>query len=197
MKATIRIAPAHCGHTSGSTSKICCSNAPTGGRLRWARASVRPPSAQGCQHRRASPGVGSRAADWRTTRSTAWPPAPCRGCESAPAREVLAGRRSRCRRWAPRTSRSGTLRTSRPWRRGRRSAAPARPDSAGRPNPYAKRLKKPVTIRLDASTIAYFKKLAGESEIPYQMLINLYLRDCAASGRRLPLSWRSSRAGDA
>jgi len=69
--------------------------------------------------------------------------------------------------------------------------------SKARPNPYAKRLKKPVTIRLDAGTIDYFKKLAGESEIPYQTLINLYLRDCAASGRRLALSWRPSRAGAA
>ena len=69
--------------------------------------------------------------------------------------------------------------------------------SKARPNPYAKRLKKPVTIRLDAGTIAYFKGLAGESEIPYQTLINLYLRDCGASGRRLALNWRPTRAGAA
>jgi len=66
-----------------------------------------------------------------------------------------------------------------------------------RPNPYAKRLKKSVTIRLDASTVAYFKRLAEESEIPYQTLINLYLRDCAASGRRLALNWKPVRAGAA
>jgi len=59
-----------------------------------------------------------------------------------------------------------------------------------RKNPYAKRLKRSVTIRLDVGTVAYFKRLAGESEIPYQTLINLYLRDCAAHGRRLSLSWR-------
>jgi len=69
--------------------------------------------------------------------------------------------------------------------------------SKARPNPYAKRLKKSVTIRLDASTVAYFKRLAEESEIPYQTLINLYLRDCAASGRRLALNWKPVRAGAA
>jgi predicted DNA binding CopG/RHH family protein len=62
--------------------------------------------------------------------------------------------------------------------------------SKGRRNPYAKRLKKRVTIRLDEPTIEYFKDLAQETGIPYQTLINLYLRDCAASGRRLALSWR-------
>ncbi|MDZ4258647.1 MAG: BrnA antitoxin family protein [Gemmatimonadales bacterium] len=66
--------------------------------------------------------------------------------------------------------------------------------SKGRPNPYARLLKKPVTIRLDAATVQYFKALAGESEIPYQTLINLYLRDCAANNRRLDLKWRKSKA---
>lgn len=65
--------------------------------------------------------------------------------------------------------------------------------SRARPNPYAKRLKRPVTIRLDEETIAYFKALADESEIPYQTLINLYLRDCAAQRRKPELSWRPSR----
>ena len=45
--------------------------------------------------------------------------------------------------------------------------------SSARKNPYAKRLKRPVTIRLDDSTVAYFKKLAEETELPYQSLINL------------------------
>jgi hypothetical protein len=67
--------------------------------------------------------------------------------------------------------------------------------SAARPNPYAKRLKRPVTIRLDEGTIAYFKHLAEETELPYQSLINLYLRDCAAQGRRLDLAWRAPRKG--
>ena len=64
-------------------------------------------------------------------------------------------------------------------------------------NPYAKRLKRSVTIRLDQSTVAYFKGLADETELPYQTLINLYLRDCAASGRKLALTWRPSKAGAA
>ena len=64
-----------------------------------------------------------------------------------------------------------------------------------RPNPYAKRLKKPVTIRLDEATISYFKALAEETELPYQSLINLYLRDCAAQERRLDLSWRRRKQG--
>ena len=62
--------------------------------------------------------------------------------------------------------------------------------SEARRNPYAKRLKKRVTIRLDEPTIAYFKELADETGIPYQTLINLYLRDCAASGRRLSMKWK-------
>ncbi len=64
-------------------------------------------------------------------------------------------------------------------------------------NPYAKRLKRSVTIRLDQSTVDYFKGLADETELPYQTLINLYLRDCAASGRKLALTWRPSKAGAA
>lgn len=66
--------------------------------------------------------------------------------------------------------------------------------SAGVKNPYAKRLKRSVTIRLDESTVEYFKTLAAETELPYQSLINLYLRDCAASGRRLSMTWRPGRA---
>ena len=65
--------------------------------------------------------------------------------------------------------------------------------SKARPNPYAKRLKRPVTIRLDEGTIAYFKALADENEIPYQTLINLYLRDCAAHQRKLALKWHPTR----
>lgn len=64
-------------------------------------------------------------------------------------------------------------------------------------NPYAKRLKRSVTIRLDESTVAYFKALSVETELPYQSLINLYLRDCAATGRKLALTWRPARAGAA
>jgi predicted DNA binding CopG/RHH family protein len=57
-------------------------------------------------------------------------------------------------------------------------------------NPYSKKIKKPVTIRLDEITINYFKKLADEIDVPYQTLINLYLRDCAATNRKLSLKWR-------
>ena len=69
--------------------------------------------------------------------------------------------------------------------------------SKGRPNPYANLLKKPVTIRLDASTVEYFKTLAEESEIPYQTLINLYLRECAGTGRRLAMQWKPAKRGAA
>ena len=65
-----------------------------------------------------------------------------------------------------------------------------------RENPDARRLKKRVTIRLDEATISHFKDLAEETGIPYQTLINLYLRDCAASNRRLRMGWKpaSSKA---
>jgi predicted DNA binding CopG/RHH family protein len=64
--------------------------------------------------------------------------------------------------------------------------------SKARRNPYAKRLKKQITIRLDQPTIAYFKGVAESSGIPYQTLINLYLRDCAQHKRRLSMEWRAS-----
>jgi uncharacterized protein (DUF4415 family) len=57
--------------------------------------------------------------------------------------------------------------------------------SNARKNPYAKRLKQQVTIRLETDTIRYFKRLAVQTGISYQTLINLYLRDCAAGRRRL------------
>ena len=63
-----------------------------------------------------------------------------------------------------------------------------------RKNPYAKGLKQKVTIRLDAPTIEYFKTLAEETGIPYQTLINLYLRDCAASKRELSMDWHPAGA---
>ena len=63
--------------------------------------------------------------------------------------------------------------------------------SKGRRNPYAKLLKRQVTIRLDDQTIKYFKAISQECGIPYQTLINLYLRDCAVTGKRLALNWKS------
>ena len=62
--------------------------------------------------------------------------------------------------------------------------------SAARKNPYAAQLKKQITIRLDEDSIRYFKSISEDVGIPYQSLINLYLRDCAASGRKLNLSWK-------
>lgn len=56
-------------------------------------------------------------------------------------------------------------------------------------NPYAKKLKTQITIRLDSETIAYFKKLAEETDIPYQKLINLFLRDCAQNKSRPSIKW--------
>ena len=64
--------------------------------------------------------------------------------------------------------------------------------SKARKNPYAKRLKKQITIRLDEPTIGYFKNLAKELGIPYQTLINLYLRDCASKKRKLSMNWKAS-----
>ena len=58
-----------------------------------------------------------------------------------------------------------------------------------RKNPYAKKLKKQITIRLGVDVIEYFKGLAEETGIPYQNLINLYLRDCAISGKKPVLKW--------
>ena len=55
----------------------------------------------------------------------------------------------------------------------------------GRRNPYARLLKKPVTIRLGADVVGYFKTMANDMEVPYQNLINLYLRDCLQSHRRI------------
>lgn len=63
--------------------------------------------------------------------------------------------------------------------------------SKAKPNPYAKALKSQVTIRLDKPTIEYFKKLSEEVGVPYQSLINLYLRDCAISEKKLKLKWAS------
>lgn len=62
--------------------------------------------------------------------------------------------------------------------------------SKSRKNPYATLLKKQITIRLDQESIRYFKAVSQDVGIPYQSLINLYLRDCAASNRKLNLRWK-------
>ncbi len=61
----------------------------------------------------------------------------------------------------------------------------------GRKNPYAKKLKKQVTIRMGVDIIDYFKKLANETGIPYQNLINMYLRECVQSRRKPSIKWAS------
>ena len=62
--------------------------------------------------------------------------------------------------------------------------------SKAKKNPYAKQLKKQITIRLDEDSIGYFKSISEGVGIPYQSLINLYLRDCSATQRSLNLSWK-------
>lgn len=60
-----------------------------------------------------------------------------------------------------------------------------------RKNPYASKLKKPVTIRLGEDVITYFKDMAEDTGVPYQSLINLYLRDCAAHQKKIDISWHA------
>ena len=62
--------------------------------------------------------------------------------------------------------------------------------ASAKKNPYAAQLKKQITIRLDEESITYFKTISEDVGIPYQSLINLYLRDCAASHRKLNLNWK-------
>jgi predicted DNA binding CopG/RHH family protein len=61
-----------------------------------------------------------------------------------------------------------------------------------RRNPYASKLKKPVTMRLSEDVVEYFKRMASEAGVPYQSLINLYLRDCLAQNRRVDIKWPSA-----
>ncbi|HJN97217.1 MAG: antitoxin [Gammaproteobacteria bacterium] len=62
-----------------------------------------------------------------------------------------------------------------------------------RRNPYASRLKKPVTIRMGNEVIEYFKGMAEKSGIPYQTLINMYLQDCVIQKRQLEINWPASQ----
>ena len=61
-----------------------------------------------------------------------------------------------------------------------------------RPNPYASKLKKSVTMRLSEDVFQYFKGMAAEVGVPYQSLINLYLRDCLAQKRKVEIKWPSA-----
>ena len=65
--------------------------------------------------------------------------------------------------------------------------------SKSQKNPYAKQLKRQVTIRLDVAAVSYFKEVAAELGMPYQNLINLFLRDCAIQKRRPSIQWPSER----
>jgi predicted DNA binding CopG/RHH family protein len=60
-------------------------------------------------------------------------------------------------------------------------------------NPYIKKLKKQVTIRLENDTIDYFKSIAADADIPYQKLINLFLRDCAENHKKPEIHWKPHR----
>ncbi len=64
--------------------------------------------------------------------------------------------------------------------------------SKGTKNSYSKQLKQSVTMRVDRAIVEYFKALASELDVPYQTLINLYLRDGVLSGRRPAMTWRPS-----
>jgi predicted DNA binding CopG/RHH family protein len=61
-------------------------------------------------------------------------------------------------------------------------------------NPYIKKLKRQITIRVENDTIDYFKKIAADSDIPYQKLINLFLRDCAQHNKKPEIAWKPHRA---
>ena len=58
-----------------------------------------------------------------------------------------------------------------------------------RKNPYAAKLKKPVSMRLSEDVVTYFKDMANEAGLPYQSLINLYLRDCVMRNRKVQVAW--------
>lgn len=62
--------------------------------------------------------------------------------------------------------------------------------SKAKRNPYAKALKKQITIRVEEPTIEYFQDMAEEVGMPYQSLINFYLRDCVKSGKKLNFNWK-------
>jgi len=68
--------------------------------------------------------------------------------------------------------------------------------SRSRKNPYAKQLRRQVTIRLDTVAVNYFKQLGAELGMPYQNLINLFLRDCALKKRRPNIDWISNPKDD-
>jgi uncharacterized protein (DUF4415 family) len=62
-----------------------------------------------------------------------------------------------------------------------------------RKNPYASKLKQPVSMRLSEDVVTYFKGMASEAGVPYQSLINLYLRDCVINHRKVQIAWPSNK----
>lgn len=62
-------------------------------------------------------------------------------------------------------------------------------------NPYVKKVKKQITIRLDEDVVNYFKSLSDKSGVPYQNLINLYLKDCADKNKELNVEWKPLSKG--
>jgi uncharacterized protein (DUF4415 family) len=60
----------------------------------------------------------------------------------------------------------------------------------GKRQPYSRRIKRPVTLRLEESVITCFRRLSRELGLPYQTLNNLYLRDCASKRTRPRSDWR-------
>jgi predicted DNA binding CopG/RHH family protein len=62
--------------------------------------------------------------------------------------------------------------------------------SKAKPNPYIKKLRKQITIRIDTDTIEYFKKQAEDTGIKYQNLINMYLSDCVTNEKTIKIMWR-------
>ena len=62
--------------------------------------------------------------------------------------------------------------------------------SEAKKNPYAKELKKQITINLSPIVITYFKKEAENTGVPYQTLINLYLMDCVKSEKKINIKWQ-------
>ncbi|MDD2892434.1 MAG: BrnA antitoxin family protein [Halothiobacillaceae bacterium] len=64
-----------------------------------------------------------------------------------------------------------------------------------RRNPYASQLRKPVTIRMSEDVVDYFKRMAEDAGIPYQSLINLYLRDCVIQHSKIHIDWAGGARG--
>jgi uncharacterized protein (DUF4415 family) len=75
------------------------------------------------------------------------------------------------------------------WKRATMKAEYDLSKMKSRRNPYASKLKKPVTMRLSEDVVEYFKSMAAEAGVPYQSLINLYLRDCVMQHRQVQIAW--------